>query len=81
MQESPFIELIMQRYIEQGSRETYVKNILSVLSKRFQFEDVQPIKEALESIVDLDRMTELHDTSIDIPSINEFLQEVKASEE
>ena len=77
MQESPFYKLIYQ----QGSLANCIKNILSVLSKRFQFEDVQPIKEALESIVDLDRMTELHDTSIDIPSIKEFLQEVKASEE
>ena len=81
MQESPFYEVIMQRGIEQGSLENCIRNILSILSKRFPVEDVQPIEQALESIVDLDRLTELLDTSIDIPSIKEFLQEVETSEE
>ena len=28
MQESPFIEYLMQKYSEQGARETSIKNIL-----------------------------------------------------
>ena len=46
MQESPFIEHLIQKYseqgIEQGSREMSIKNILSVLTKRFPQSDVQP---------------------------------------
>ena len=81
MQESPFIELIMQRGIEQGSRETYVKNLLTVLTERFPLEDVQPVAKALESFQDLDQLSELYSIAIDIPSIEEFLRELETSEE
>ena len=62
MQESPFIEHLIQKYseqgieqgIEQGSREMSTKNILSVLTERFPQSDVQPVEQALESIQDID---------------------------
>ena len=38
MQESPFIEYLMQKYSEQGARETSIKNTLSVLTERFPTE-------------------------------------------
>ena len=56
-----------------------VKHILSVLTKRFPLEGVQRVSEVLESIEDLDRMTELLGSAIDIPSIEAFLQEVETS--
>ena len=80
MQESPFIELIMQRGIEQVI-EVCIRNILSVLTKRFPLEDVQPVAKALESFHDLDQLSELHSIAIDIPSIEEFLRELETSEE
>ena len=78
MQESPFYEHIIQRGIEQGSREMSVKNILSVLTERFPQSDVQPVEQALESIQDIDRLTELLLTAIDTPSVEAFLQELNA---
>ncbi|RKU27684.1 hypothetical protein C6497_10695 [Candidatus Poribacteria bacterium] len=79
MQESPFYELIIQRGIEQGSRETYVKNILIILTRRFPLEDVQPVVKVLESIRDLDRLSEIHLSAIDTPSVAAFLQELDSS--
>ena len=84
MQESPFYEVIMQRGIERGIEqgiEVCIRNILSVLTRRFPLEDVQPIEQALESFQDLDQLSELHSIAIDIPSIKEFLKKVETSEE
>ena len=85
MQESPFIEHLIQKYseqgIEQGSREMSTKNILSVLTERFPQSDVQPVEQALESIQDIDRLTELHRTAVKTPSLEVFLQTLNASEE
>ncbi len=80
MQESPFYEHIIQRGIEQGSREMSVKNILSVLTERFPQSDVQPVEQALESIQDIDRLTKLLLTAIDTPSVETFLQVLDTSE-
>ncbi len=83
MQESPFIEHLMQKYteqgIEQGARENSINNILSVLTERFPLSDVQPVEQALESIEDLDRLTDLHRTAVKTPSVEAFLQELNAS--
>ena len=43
MQESPFIEYLMQKYSEQGSREMSIKDIFTVLTERFPQSDVQPV--------------------------------------
>ena len=76
MQESPYYEIVIQRGVQQGARETSIKNIQAVLTKRFQLTDVQPVAEALESIQDLDRLSELHLTAIDTPSVEAFLQTI-----
>ncbi len=80
MQESPYYEIVIQRGVErgvqQGARENSIKNIQAVLTKRFQLSDVQPVAEALESIQDLDRLSELHLTAIDTPSVEAFLQTI-----
>ncbi len=80
MQESPFIEYLMQKGINKGARETSIKNTLSVLTERFPQSDVQPVAQALESIQDIDRLTELHLMTIDTPSVEAFLQALDASE-
>ena len=73
MQESPFYEIIIQRGIEQGSREMSIKCILSVLTKRFPQQDMQQVSEALETVLSLDRLMQLHLTALDTPSVEAFL--------
>ena len=78
MQESPFYERIIQRGVErgvqQGSRETNIKNILSVLTERFPLENVDAVAHALESIQDMDQLTLLHRKAVSTPSVEKFLQ-------
>ena len=84
MQESPFIELIMQRGIGQGIEqgiEACIRNILSVLTERFPLSDVQPVAKALESIQDFDHLFGLYRTAIQTSSVEEFLRELESSEE
>ena len=81
MQESPFIELIMQRGIEKGSLQICIKNILSILTERFPLSDTAPVAEILESIQDLDRLSELLRKAVQTSSVESFLQEVETSKE
>ena len=88
MQESPFIELIMQRGIdrgieqgieqgiERGLLQANIKNILSVLTVRFPSGDMEPVAEALESIQELERLSELHCIAVQTSSVETFLQEI-----
>ena len=80
MQESPYYEHIIKRGIEQGARENSINNILSVLTERFPRSDVQPVAEALESILELDRLTELHRAAVRTSSVETFLQGIDVSE-
>ena len=82
MQESPFYEIIIQRGIEQGieqgSREMSIKNILSVLTKRFPQQDMQQVAEALDAITSLDRLMRLHTIALDTSSVETFLEVLNA---
>ena len=86
MQESPFYEIIIQRGIEQGikrgieqgSREMSIKNILSVLTKRFPQQDMQQVAEALDAIISLERLIQLFDTAVDTSSVETFLEVLNA---
>ena len=78
MQESPFP--FIEHLRKQGSREMAINNILSVLTERFPLSDVQPVEQALESIQDLDRLTELLRTAVRTSSVETFLQGLGASE-
>ena len=80
MQESPFYQFVAQRNYEQGLREMSIKDIFTVLTERFPQSDVQPVEQALESIQDIDRLTELHRTAVKTPSLEVFLQTLNASE-
>ncbi len=82
MQESPFYEIIIQRGIErgieQGSREMSIKNILSVLTKRFPQQDMHQVAEALDAITSLDRLIQLIDIAVDTSSVETFLEVLNA---
>ena len=80
MQEFPYIEYLKQQGIEQGAREMSIKNTLSVLTKRFPRQDVQPVRTVLESIDDLDHLSDLHLMSIDTDSVEEFLRVLTTSD-
>ena len=71
MQKSPFPYIEHLR--KQGARETSINYILSVLTERFPLSDVQPVEQALESIQDFDRLTELHRTAVRTSSVETFL--------
>ena len=78
MQESPFP--FIEHLRKQGARETFINNILSVLTERFPLSDVQPVEQALESIEDLEQLTELLRTAVRTASVETFLQGLDASE-
>ena len=78
MQKSPFPYIEHLR--KQGARETSISFILSVLTERFPLSDVQPVEQALESIQDLERLTELHRTAVRTSSIETFLQGIDTYE-
>ena len=78
MQESPFYEIIIQRGIEQGSREMSIKNILSVLTKRFPQQGMRQVAEALDAITSLDRLMQLHTIALDTSSVETFLEVLNA---
>ena len=78
MQESPYYDVVLQRGIErgiaQGARDIAIKNIISVLTVRFQDTDIQTATDALEAIDDIERLTQLHNTALSTPTFNAFLQ-------
>ena len=76
MQKSPFPYIEHLR--KQGARENCITNILSVLTERFPFSDVQLVEQTLESIQDLDRLTKLHRTAVRTSSVETFLQGIDA---
>ncbi len=82
MRESPFYDRVVQRGIEQGieqgvargAREASIGSILRVLTARFPQHNPQPVKQALDTILDLDRLSELVQTAALTPSFEAFLQ-------
>ena len=80
MQESPFIEHLIQKYTEQGARENSINNIQAVLTVRFPQCDLQSVAQELESILDLEHLTELHRRAVHIPSVEAFLQALNGAE-
>ena len=72
------IELSEQRGLEQGiaqgTRETTVKNILTVLTRRFPESNIRTPTQALAAIRSLERLEQLLDTALLAPTFNDFLQ-------
>ena len=63
MQGSPYYDIILQQGIEQGieqgERGASIRNIIAVLTTRFPDAAIHRAASALESIGDLERLTEL----------------------
>lgn len=78
MRESPFYDRVMQRGIEQGvargAREASIGSILRVLTARFPQHNPRLVKQALDTITDLDQLSELVQTAAITPSFEAFLQ-------
>ena len=72
MQESPFP--FIEHLRKQGARENSINNILSVLTERFPLSNMQPVEQALESILDLEQLTELLRAAVRTASVEAFLQ-------
>ena len=60
MQESPVYQSIMQRGIEQGTRQTMIETTLAILEARFPDTDVDALRPSLEAITDLNRLKTLN---------------------
>ena len=78
MQESPFYDIVLQdgikQGIEQGERGASIRHIIAVLTTRFPNADIPRATSALESIGDIERLTELHTFAVSVPNFNAFLQ-------
>ena len=67
-------EVLLEQGVERGARETTIKNILSILKARFPQNNPQPVQQALELILDTNRLTQLHLMAVQAPSLEAFLQ-------
>ncbi len=74
MQESPFYDMVLQDGIKQGTHETSIRYILTVLTARFPDADISRAASALESVGDIERLTELHTLALSVPNFTAFLQ-------
>ena len=68
----------IQQGIERGAREMSVHNIFTVLSERFSQAEVEPVRDALETVSDLTMLTELFRVALHISSVEAFLQTIDA---
>lgn len=59
--------------IEQGARETTVKNILTVLKRRFPESDIRALTQTLEQIGNIEYLEQLLDTALLASTFNDFL--------
>ena len=64
----------LEQGIAQGARETTVKNILTVLTRRFPESNIRTPTQALAAILSLERLEQLLDTALLAPTFNDFLQ-------
>ena len=72
------IEQGIEQGIERGSREMLIHNIFIVLSERFSPAEVEPVRDALETVSELTMLTELFRTAVHISSVEAFLQTIDA---
>jgi hypothetical protein len=72
------IEQGIEQGIERGARETLIHNIFTVLSEHFSQAEVEPVRDALETVSDLTRLTELFRIALHISSVEAFLQAIDA---
>ncbi len=80
-EEATLMQSLAERYLEQGiergARANAIQNILAVLQTRFPERDTQSVERTLETVLDHDRLTELHLTALQIPTFEDFLEVFK----
>ena len=80
-EETTLMQSLAERYLEQGielgARASTIQNILAVLQTRFPERDTQSAEQTLETVLDHDRLTELHLTALQIPTFEDFLEVFK----
>jgi len=69
-------EALIEQGIERGSREMSIHNIFSVLGERFPQADVEPVRQALETVPNLTKLMELHRIALHIASVEAFLHAI-----
>ena len=74
MQESPFYERVMQRGMEQGTREILIESILENLEVRFEVGDLRRVKASLQTIETSQQLRELRRAALQVPSLEAFRQ-------
>ena len=78
MQESPIYERVIQRGIEQGTRQATIENTLAILTSRFTDVDVNLLKLSLEAIADIDRLKQLNLNASLVSSFRDFQDGLEA---
>ncbi len=63
---------VIQYYSEKAERKANIENILNVLDVRFQPNDVQMLKPALENIEELQSLKQLLREAVQVPNLDEF---------
>ena len=71
-------EVLLERGIEQGARETTIENTLAVLTERFPHADVNALKPTLEAVADLNRLKQLNLNASLVPSFQAFQHRLEA---
>ena len=72
MQESPFYEHVMQRGIEQGARQMSIDNTLTILEAHFPEADINPIKNKLQTITDIEKLKQINRNALYAKSLQDF---------
>ena len=63
---------VIQYFSEKAERKATIEGILDVLDVRFQPNEVQTLKPALENIEESQRLRELLREAVQVPSLDEF---------
>lgn len=80
MQESKYYQLLRDEFIalgreqglEQGARESTIKNILTFLKNKFSAEEVNDLIPELQRITDLERLEQLLFAAPQVQSLDAF---------
>lgn len=64
----------LQQGTELGSRQMALKNLLKLLEHRFDSNTVRILQPTLDSIIDVTRLTELHDAALKVHNLEEFVE-------
>ena len=80
MYESSIVQYFTEKGIEQGIEQGIQESIQEVLALRFQPEEVRPLASRIEAIDDVQRLKQLHQAAIQVPSLEAFRRLLDADE-